>query len=88
MEFPDAALVDLLDALIFRQLLAYPERLVRYIPDSKRCVIIDEIQKVPALLSEVHRLMEARKDLRFILTGSSARNFVRAESIFSPAGSC
>jgi len=35
-------------------------------------VIVDEIQKVPALLNEVHRIIEERK-LRFILSGSSAR---------------
>ncbi len=36
-------------------------------------VIIDEIQKLPSLLDEVHRLIESRKSLQFILTGSSAR---------------
>lgn len=35
-------------------------------------VIIDEIQKVPALLNEVHRIIEEKK-IRFILSGSSAR---------------
>lgn len=35
-------------------------------------VVIDEIQKVPSLLDEVHRLIEGKK-LRFILSGSSAR---------------
>ena len=35
-------------------------------------VIVDEIQKVPALLNEVHRIIEEKK-LRFILSGSSAR---------------
>ncbi len=36
-------------------------------------VIIDEIQKIPELLDEVHHLIEKNKTLRFILTGSSAR---------------
>ena len=35
-------------------------------------VIVDEIQKVPALLNEVHRIIEEKK-IRFILSGSSAR---------------
>jgi len=39
-------------------------------------VVIDEIQKVPALLDEVHRLIETRK-LNFILSGSSARKLRR-----------
>ncbi|OGQ22254.1 MAG: hypothetical protein A3I05_06580 [Deltaproteobacteria bacterium RIFCSPLOWO2_02_FULL_44_10] len=44
-------------------------------PDS--WVVIDEVQKVPELLNEVHRLMEEKK-LRFILCGSSARKLKRA----------
>lgn len=39
-------------------------------------VILDEVQKVPAVLDEVHRLMESR-NLRFILCGSSARKLKR-----------
>ena len=42
-------------------------------------VIIDEVQKVPALLDEVHRLIEER-GLRFILSGSSARKLKRGAS--------
>lgn len=42
-------------------------------------VVIDEVQKVPALLDEVHRLMERRK-LRFLLSGSSARKLRRGGS--------
>ena len=43
---------------------------------SPDLIIIDEIQKAPQLLDEVHRLMEDRK-LRFILTGSSERKLRR-----------
>jgi predicted AAA+ superfamily ATPase len=39
-------------------------------------VIVDEVQRAPALLDEVHRLIEARR-LRFALTGSSARTLRR-----------
>lgn len=39
---------------------------------TKNLVVIDEIQKIPELLNEVHRLIE-EKDLRFLLTGSSVR---------------
>jgi len=41
-----------------------------------RTVFVDEVQKVPELLDEVHGLIERRK-LRFILTGSSARKLKR-----------
>lgn len=37
-----------------------------------RLVVIDEIQRIPGLLNEVHRLIEQRR-IRFLLTGSSAR---------------
>ena len=40
---------------------------------NKKLIIIDEIQKYPTLLDEVHFLIEKYKDVRFILTGSSAR---------------
>lgn len=40
-------------------------------------MIVDEIQKLPELLDEVHLMIEQRKDLRFILTGSSARKLKR-----------
>ena len=42
-------------------------------------IIIDEIQKIPALLDEVHWLME-NKGLRFILGGSSARKLKRGHA--------
>lgn len=68
---------DLLDSITFRQLQAYPERLNERIPsDFTGWIIIDEVQKLPNLLDEVHRLIE-HKNLRFILTGSSARKLKR-----------
>ena len=59
--------------IVYTKLLASPRRLSESIPSSfKQWIIIDEIQKIPALLDEVHRLIEKRR-LKFILTGSSAR---------------
>jgi predicted AAA+ superfamily ATPase len=79
--FPDAIYVDLLDQEAFRTYLSRPERLGEVIagnPQAK-AVIVDEIQKVPSLLDEVHRLIEAkaRRQVQFILTGSSARKLKR-----------
>jgi predicted AAA+ superfamily ATPase len=45
---------------------------------NKSCVVIDEVQKIPALLDEVHRLIEERQ-LKFLLTGSSARKLKTAK---------
>ncbi|MEO6096115.1 MAG: DUF4143 domain-containing protein [Fibrobacteria bacterium] len=75
--FPKALYLDLLEAGLFNDLLANPQRLENFIPARfKEPIIIDEVQKVPALLDEVHRLIENRK-LMFILTGSSARKLRR-----------
>ena len=62
-------------------LSARPSRLgeqLQTLPESRpKPVIIDEIQKVPGLLDEVHRLIESRR-LSFIMCGSSARKIRRA----------
>jgi predicted AAA+ superfamily ATPase len=65
--------VDLLESGRYTELLAAPERLELLLPEAHAgWVVIDEVQKIPALLDEVHRLIERRR-IRFALTGSSAR---------------
>lgn len=72
--FPGAVFVDLLESSIYNKLLAAPERLEHLIPPGYMGkVVIDEIQRVPALLNEVHRLIE-QKNFSFVLTGSGARS--------------
>jgi predicted AAA+ superfamily ATPase len=76
--FPNAVFVDLLEARTFNQLAADPQRLDNWITrDNDQPVIIDEVQKLPVLLDEVHRLIETR-NVWFILTGSSARKLRRS----------
>jgi len=79
--FPDAIYLDLLDPETFRAYLAHPERLREAIEGNPkaRAIVVDEIQKVPALLDVVHKLIEEknRRSLSFILTGSSARKLKR-----------
>lgn len=71
--FPGGILIDLLDSALHNSLLAAPQRLEGFIPPGfDDWVIIDEIQRIPELLNEVHRLIENRR-IRFVLTGSSAR---------------
>ena len=75
--FPKAAYIDLLEAELFNDLTANPQRLSNFIPhDFKDWVIIDEVQRIPDLLHEVHRLIETKK-YQFILTGSSPRKLKR-----------
>lgn len=72
-QLPNALYVDLLDSNLYQRLLAEPRRLEERIPPGfKELIILDEVQKIPEILDEVHRLIEAR-GLKFVLTGSSAR---------------
>lgn len=74
---PDALYIDLLKFTDYSRLTANPTELENLIPFSYRgWIIIDEVQRVPELLNEVHRLIEEKK-YRFILTGSSARSLKR-----------
>lgn len=75
--FPKALYLDLLEAELFNDLLANPQRLENFIPKNfADWVIIDEIQRVPDLLNEVHRLIEKDR-FKFVLTGSNARKLKR-----------
>ncbi len=76
--FPDTHTYDLLDTGEALRLSKDPRSLYRELAtmSSGSWVVIDEVQKVPALLDEVHRLMETR-GLRFVLSGSSARKLRR-----------
>ena len=70
----DAMFIDLLETRVYHDLLADPSRINNMIINKTvDWIIIDEIQKVPELLNEVHRLIETKK-YKFILTGSSARS--------------
>jgi len=64
-------LLDLLSSETFIRLSQHPEYIEQVGADGKP-IVIDEIQKLPGLLDEVHRLIE-KKGFRFVLTGSSAR---------------
>jgi len=75
--FHKAVYIDLLEAELFNDLTANPQRLSNFIPPGfKEWVIIDEVQRIPELLHEVHRLIETKK-YRFILTASSPRKLKR-----------
>lgn len=74
---PKSLYINLLIDEDYQSLLANPSRLKDFIGTQKHeWVIIDEIQKIPALLDEVHWMIEEKKQ-KFILTGSSARKLKR-----------
>ncbi len=73
--------IDLLQSDKLRELAAAPERLRNLVAPLQpgSWVVIDEIQKVPALLNEVHWLFENKK-IQFAITGSSARKLKRVST--------
>ena len=77
--FLEAHLIDLLDEGLFHDLLANPSAFAAELAavPRGRTVIVDEVQRLPTLLNEVHRAIEARRQ-RFILLGSSARRLKTA----------
>ncbi len=75
--FGSAPYIDLLDDETYRHLLSRPEELKTYFPSGVEWVVIDEVQRVPALLNEVHRLIE-NNSIKFALSGSSARKLKSA----------
>jgi predicted AAA+ superfamily ATPase len=67
---------DLLDTSVYLALSQNPGRISQEIDPRDKMVVIDEIQRLPVLLNEIHRLIEERS-IRFLLTGSSARKLRR-----------
>lgn len=76
-----ALILDLLRSDLYLRLSRSPTELESIITAYGPCsvVVIDEVQKVPQLLDEVHRLIES-KGLKFLLTGSSARKLRRGQA--------
>ena len=79
---PEALTIDLLDASQFLSLSRDPTRLEQLVSPLSRhdWVVIDEIQRLPALLDEVHRLYEQHRGIHFALSGSSARKLRQANA--------
>lgn len=73
-QLANAKVYDLLDANIYNQLLRRPKIIEEALEGSKKdqIILIDEVQKLPAVLDEVHRIL-SQHNVRFLLTGSSAR---------------
>jgi len=76
--FAGALKIDLLKESTYAELLGHADRL-EAMADAHGggVIVIDEVQKLPSLLDEVHRLIEKRR-FRFVLTGSSARKLRRS----------
>jgi len=77
-----AIVIDLLDSRYFLRLSSAPQELESLIEAAPaETIVIDEIQRIPELLNEIHRLIETKtKNLTFLLTGSSARKLRRGQA--------
>ena len=77
--FPNAKLIDFLDPGTYRSFIGRPEILKEIVEGNsdKKIFILDEIQKIPEVLTVVHQLIETKKKVQFILTGSSSRKLKR-----------
>ncbi len=80
--FPSALYIDLLDRSLYQSYLSDISLFYKKVQASSDSglVIVDEIQKMPELLDEVHRLIESSRR-QFILTGSSARKIKKAKGV-------
>ncbi len=81
-QYQDAIWIDLLNPETLRNFLGHPERLFDLISanQTKNTVVIDEVQKIPALLSVIHSIIESNLTIKFILSGSSARKLKKFEA--------
>lgn len=84
-KFPKALFVDLLKTDIFQRYVNHPYLLrqeLMAMPESTfdHPVILDEVQKIPGLLDEVHWMLENKKEIQFILCGSSVRKLKQSGS--------
>jgi predicted AAA+ superfamily ATPase len=73
-QLPDARYYNLMESDTYRELLARPEIIRKSLTDKEHVIVIDEVQRLPALLNEVQAIMDSRPEVRFVLTGSSARS--------------
>lgn len=78
-QMPQAHRIDLLDEALYQDLLTQPGAFADELRTRPRgsWVVVDEVQRLPHLLNEVHRFIE-EEDLRFALLGSSARKLKTA----------
>jgi predicted AAA+ superfamily ATPase len=77
---PGALWINLLDPGDYRELSSRPERLRELVlgaPSNQHDVVLDEVQRLPELLTVVHELIDRGPPKRYVLTGSSARKLRR-----------
>ena len=77
--FPDSLWFDLLLSDVYERLQRDPSQLreIAIAANLKNPIVIDEVQRIPELLNEIHWLI-VNKNIQFILSGSSPRKIIRS----------
>lgn len=76
-ELSNKVYINLADSEAFRRLSARPELIREELSDKTKVLIIDEAQRLPDIFNEAQNLIDLNRELRVILTGSSARKLKR-----------
>jgi uncharacterized protein len=81
-QYPQALRLDFLNPAAERTYSSRPERLYDLLKtaDIRQPIVIDEVQKIPAILTIVHEQIVSNPQWRFILTGSNARKLKRNDA--------
>jgi predicted AAA+ superfamily ATPase len=84
--FPSALQINLADEATYLDFAADPRRLDQVLAaeGGKQTIFIDEIQRLPSLLNTIQKIIDDRRGLRFVLTGSSARKLRRGQANLLP----
>jgi predicted AAA+ superfamily ATPase len=80
-------MVNLADEELFRQHLNDPgliKRIIGGLPQGPKTILVDEIQRIPSMLNTIQALIDTNSQLRFLLTGSSARKLKRGNANLLP----
>lgn len=83
---PDLSL-NLADEENFRQHLNDPgliKRIVSALPNKNNVILVDEVQRIPSILNTIQALIDSHRNLRFLLTGSSARKLRHGQANMLP----
>lgn len=72
--------INLLETETYSQFAYNPSLIKKIIKPQHKIICIDEIQKLPTLMDEVHSLIETHSNKKFILTGSSAKNLKKSHT--------
>jgi len=79
--------INLADEEVFRQHLNDPgliKRIVMGLPKGAKTILVDEVQRIPSILNTIQALIDSHREMRFWLTGSSARKLKRGKANLLP----